>query len=65
MRFNRAGIVTVATLSEGSRDQAIDAAVLASAYRWRAEGEELEKLGDDDTFNVRIRFILNPYARCP
>lgn len=65
MHFDRAGIVTQVKVIETSRDRSIDAAVEASAYRWRARGEDLEKLSEEDAFIVRMRFILNPSNRCP
>ncbi len=65
IHFDGRGVATKASFVETSREKSIDAAIEASVYQWRAEGEAIEELTDDQTFAIRIRFILNPYARCP
>lgn len=59
IRFQRNGKPALARLLTSSGDSRVDDAVLASLYRWRATGDDLETLADDETINVRIRIILN------
>jgi hypothetical protein len=63
IRFGGDGVPRLATILESSGDSRIDRAVQASLYRWRAEGELLDKLQGDQTANIRIRIILNPRVR--
>jgi hypothetical protein len=57
-----AGEPAEATILHSTGVSSIDAALLASLYRWRASGEAIEALAEGQTFNVRIRIILNPRA---
>lgn len=59
IRFQRNGKPSLARLLSSSGDSRVDDAVLASLYRWRAEGPELDALGDDETLDIRIRIIMN------
>ncbi len=44
-------------LSSGTED--VDGPVLDALYRWRARGEQLQKLAPGKTLTFRVRFILN------
>jgi hypothetical protein len=59
IRFRADGVPAAARLLASSGDGRVDEAVLSSLYRWRAAGEELRKLGERETLDVRIKLVLN------
>ncbi len=63
IRFAADGKPALARVLESSGDNRIDHAVASSLYRWRASGKDLEKLGKDETIDIRIRIILNPRVK--
>lgn len=62
IKFGRDGVPIDASLLKSSGDKRVDDAVLASLYRWRAEGAELRALAEGKTLDVRMRIILNRRA---
>jgi hypothetical protein len=58
LEFGRDGAPKSARIIESSGDQRVDDAILASLYRWRAAGQELEQLDEDETLRVQIRMLL-------
>jgi hypothetical protein len=58
IRFNRRGIPDQAAILRGSGNASIDAAILASLYRWRANGNAIDELGEKQTFDIEIRIVL-------
>ena len=63
IKFDRSGVAKSASIVRGSGDQRVDDAILASLYRWRAEGSKLQALKGIDTVAVRIRMILTRSSR--
>jgi len=63
IRFGIKGIPVEAEVLRSSGNRAVDDAVLSSLFRWRAQGPALADLADGETADIRIRMILNPYAR--
>lgn len=63
IRFGPAGVPLGAEVLRSSGNKSVDDAVLASLFRWRARGAALMDLKDDATSDIRIRIVLNPYAR--
>jgi outer membrane biosynthesis protein TonB len=59
INFGRDGVPVTASLARSSGDKRVDDAILASLYRWRAEGKELEKVMPGKTLDVRMRIVLN------
>ena len=59
IRFGREGVPLSASILKSSGDQRVDDAILASLYRWRAEGRQLEELRGDETIDVEMRLLLN------
>ncbi len=60
--FGKDGVPVDAKLLRSSGDRRVDDAILASLFRWRAEGEQLKQVKDGKTLNVLIRVILNRRA---
>jgi len=58
IRFNQKGVPREAVLLRSTGDRSIDAAIVASLYRWRASGETIDELNDDQTFDLQIRIML-------
>lgn len=58
IEFSATGAVHDARLVESSRDERVDHAIVASLFRWRADGEPIEALTGEATITVRIRIIL-------
>jgi outer membrane biosynthesis protein TonB len=56
--FNRQGEVLKAAILQTSGDHRVDNAILASLYRWRASGKDLETAGDDHPLDVTVRILL-------
>ena len=52
-----------AAILSSSGSQSIDTAVLASLYRWRARGERLKGLDEDETVDVRLELIMTRKRR--
>jgi len=63
LRIDREGKPTEVELVKGSGDPRVDEAVRSAFFRWRASGKPLEDLAEDERVTVRIRMILNPYAK--
>lgn len=59
INFGRDGVPVAASLLRSSGDKRVDDAILASLYRWRAEGKDLETLAPGKTLDVRMRIVLN------
>ena len=59
INFGRSGEPKAAAILRGSGDSRVDDAILASLYRWRASGKELDGLSNDQTIEVRIHMLLN------
>lgn len=62
IRFRNDGVPASAAVIQTSGSSSVDASIEASLYRWRASGEAIEALETGQTFDVRIRIILNPRA---
>jgi hypothetical protein len=62
IRFQSDGTPQSAEFVEGSGSASVDAAIEASLYRWRARGDAIDALSDNQTFDVTIRIVLNPRA---
>ncbi len=58
IRFPRSGRPVLAQILESSGDRRVDEAILNSLYRWRAQGEQLEALGEGESIPVRLRIVL-------
>jgi hypothetical protein len=58
--FGRDGRPVRARVLTGSGDARIDHAIEVSLYRWRAKGNEIDALADEQTLDVQLRIILNP-----
>ena len=56
--FRSDGVPSKARITESSGDSRVDEAILNSLFRWRAEGERLNQLGDGQTITISIRIIL-------
>jgi len=56
--FDRSGAVREAAIVKSSGDQRVDDAIRASLYFWRAKGEQLDVVAEDDVVEVRIRYVL-------
>ena len=52
------GVPVAAKVIHSSGDSRVDNAILASLYRWRAEGDSLKQLPRGETVDVRIRIVL-------
>lgn len=63
IHIDRRGIPKLVKLLRGSGDRRVDDAMTASLYRWRAAGERLKALREDETVVVRMKLILNPRVR--
>ncbi len=63
IRFDQRGRPAAATILYSTGNTSIDSSLLSSLYRWRAEGEALEKLEDDDTFDIRIEIVFSRRGR--
>lgn len=62
IRFRSDGVPADASVVQSSGSASVDASIEASLFRWRATGEAIDRLGERQTFDVRIRIILNPRA---
>ncbi len=58
IRFPRSGRPVLAKILESSGDRRVDEAILNSLYRWRAQGEQLEALGEGQSIPIRLRIML-------
>jgi hypothetical protein len=58
LRFNREGRVVRATLLSSTGYETVDGPILDSLFRWRARGEVLLRLRDDQVAVYRIRLML-------
>ena len=58
MRFDRTGKVVQATLLASTGHENVDGPIVDSLYRWRARGELLERLKDDQVYVYRIRLVM-------
>ncbi len=58
IRFPRSGRPVLAQILESSGDRRVDEAILNSLYRWRAQGKQLEALGEGQSIPVRLRIVL-------
>ena len=58
IRFPRSGRPVLAQILESSGDRRVDEAILNSLYRWRAQGKQLEALGEGDSIPIRLRIVL-------
>ncbi|MAJ47237.1 MAG: hypothetical protein CBC35_08280 [Planctomycetes bacterium TMED75] len=58
IRFNAKGRPVQARILVSSGDRRLDEPILDSLYRWRAKGEKLAALKGDETFDVKLRFVL-------
>ena len=58
IRFPRSGRPVRARILESSGDRRVDEAILNSLYRWRAQGKQLETLGEGQSIPVRLRIVL-------
>ena len=56
--FRSDGVPSKARITESSGDSRVDEAILNSLFRWRAEGEQLKELADDQTITISIRIVL-------
>lgn len=59
MRFDSRGVVVRARIIESSGHSRVDQNLLDSLYDWRAKGEQLEALEDDETIEIEMRFLFN------
>ena len=59
IKFNSKGRPVQARIVVSSGDRRLDEPILDSLYRWRAKGEKLSELKGDETFDVKLRFVLN------
>ncbi|MEE9130231.1 MAG: hypothetical protein V3T84_09450 [Phycisphaerales bacterium] len=58
IRFPRSGRPVLARILESSGDRRVDEAILNSLYRWRAQGKQLEALGEGESIPIRLRIVL-------
>lgn len=58
IRFNNRGRPAEALILRGTGDRAIDSSIVASLYRWRAEGQAIDNLDGEQTFDIQIRIVL-------
>ncbi len=58
IRFPRSGRPVLAQILESSGDRRVDEAILNSLYRWRAQGKQLEALGEGQSIPIRLRIVL-------
>ena len=58
IRFPRSGRPVLAQILESSGDRRVDEAILNSLYRWRAQGKQLEALGEGKSIPIRLRIVL-------
>ena len=58
IRFPHSGRPVLAKILESSGDRRVDEAILNSLYRWRAQGERLEALGEGQSIPIRLRIML-------
>ena len=58
IRFPRSGRPVFAQILESSGDRRVDEAILNSLYRWRAQGKQLEALGEGEAIPIRLRIVL-------
>ena len=63
IEFDGNGKPEKAAILSSSGSPSIDIAVLASLYRWRARGERLEGLDEDETVDVRLELIMTRKRR--
>ncbi len=58
IRFPRSGRPVSAKILESSGDRRVDEAILNSLFRWRAQGKQLEALGEGEAIPIRLRIVL-------
>jgi len=61
--FNHQGVPINVNLIKTSYVASVDQSVKDSLYAWRAAGKPIDALEAGQTVSIRIRIILNPYAR--
>ncbi|MCI0362889.1 MAG: hypothetical protein L0Y44_11300 [Phycisphaerales bacterium] len=59
INFDASGVPRTASILETSGDPRVDNAILASLYRWRASGSDLEQLSSAETLPVQMRILLS------
>ena len=59
IQFNSKGKPVRCRILVSSGDRRLDEPILDSLYRWRAKGEKLSELKGDETFDIKLRFVLN------
>ena len=60
IRFGKDGKPTAAEIHQSSGHSGIDAAILASLYRWRAKGTRLDALAEKKTIDITLELIMTP-----
>ncbi|MHC5114194.1 MAG: hypothetical protein ACYTGP_07180, partial [Planctomycetota bacterium] len=63
IEFGKNGKPVECTILRTSCDQRIDHGIKSSLFRWRAKGEDLDKLKEGETLKVRLTILLNRRAR--
>ncbi|MCA9295385.1 MAG: energy transducer TonB [Phycisphaerales bacterium] len=58
IEFDAAGTPVRASILRTSCDDRFDRALLASLYRWRAEGKALDDLAHDQTTSITLEILL-------
>ncbi len=61
--FGADGVPRRAEILRSTGQSTIDSSLLSSLYRWRAEGDSLSKLKDDQTFDIRIEIVFSRRGR--
>ena len=60
LRFDKDGKPATAEILKTSGNVGIDAAILASLYRWRATGTRLDALAKKKTLDITLELIMSP-----
>lgn len=60
IRIGKKGRPDTADILQSSGNSGIDAAVLASLYRWRAKGTRLDAIDDKQTLDITLELIMSP-----
>jgi hypothetical protein len=58
LEFDSRGIVVRASLLKSSGNSQVDINIIDSLYGWRAKGEELSALSEDETIPIEIRMLM-------
>lgn len=58
IQFGPNGKPKNALILQSSGDERVDGPILDSLYRWRAKGDRIDELKDDETANIRLRIVL-------